>query len=282
MRRHYKYKYLNLLAVVLLWATGYAGVYNGGFEIIEPNSPEPFDPPDGWERENYAAALEQFIPQPPQGSVINWKIDLGEGLKAVQGERFVVVSSDDYTPDPYLANIRQYVYVSAGQSIAGYYFFGTADYMPYDDYANIKLVPADSNSGLRDITVVSAEVSDVNDYGSMEGWEYFERTFSPGEAGVYYLTISVTDFSDAYYPSYIAVDGMTLCDQQPVGDINNDCRVDLADFSWMATDWLQDCNDPNYIADPNSNCYWGTDLDGNGPVDANDLMLMTDSWLDGQ
>ncbi len=280
MRRHYRYS--TFLAAVLLLATGYAAVYNGGFEIIEPNSPEPFDPPDGWERQNYAAVLEQFIPHPPQGNVDNWKIDLGQGLKAAQGDRFVVVSSDDYAPDPTVASIQQYVEVLAGQSIAGYYFFGTADYIPYNDYATIKLVPADSNLGLRDITVVRVEVADVNDYSSMEGWEYFERTFSPAESGPYHLIITVNDFSDAYYPSYLAVDGLSLCDQRPAYDINQDCAVDFADFSWLATDWLQDCNDPNYLEDPNSNCYMGTDLDGNGPVDTNDLMLLTDSWLEGR
>jgi hypothetical protein len=284
MKRNYG---CHIFLAVIIWlsATGYAGIYNGGFEIIDPNTSEPFDTPDGWERENYTAVLEQFVPQPQQGNVDGWSIDIEEGLWVVQGQLFVVLSTGDFNPEPTSAYIRQYVYVYPGETLAGYYFFGTADYIPYNDYAAIELVPADSNSGLSDITVVHVEVNDVDkdprdtDGKSMEGWEYFERTFDSNEGGAYNLTISITDVGDQYFPSYIAVDGMTLCNRPPAGDINHDCHVNFVDFSRMATDWFQDCSDPNYLADPNNNCSWGTDLDGSGPVDLNDLKLMGDNWL---
>jgi hypothetical protein len=85
---------------------------------------------------------------------------------------------------------------------------------------------------------------------------------------------------DEVYPSYLAADYIRLCERPEYGDINRDCRVDFRDLSWLASDWMQDCNDPNYLADPNNNCSYGTDIDNNGPVDANDLMLMSDYWLD--
>jgi hypothetical protein len=279
-------RYFIFLAAVCFCAISNAYIYNGGFEDTEPNEQLPFDPPAGWERENYAAVLERFIPDPCQGNVNAWSIDLEEGLRPVQGKSFVVLSTGDFVPEPWSASItQQNVYAYAGESISGYYFFGTADYIPYDDYATIALTPVDSNSGLSDITLVYVDVNDVDqdprdtDGKSMEGWEYFEYTFSESEAGGYRLIITVTDEKDGLWPSYLAVDGLSLCNQPPAGDINRDCRVNFDDFSWLATDWLGNCNDPNYALDPNSNCYRGTDLDGNGPVDINDLRLMSDSWL---
>ena len=70
-----------------------------------------------------------------------------------------------------------------------------------------------------------------------------------------------------------------MCGTGLDGDINHDCLVNLRDFSWLATDWLKNCNDPNYSSDPNSNCYKGTDLNGDGPVDLNDLEIMSDNWI---
>ncbi len=261
----------------------YAGIINGGFEDIEPNGVldrygEHFFPPTMWERENYAAVTDQFIPDPypEEANVDYWQIDLQVGLQPIEGSSFVVLSSGDMEPEPSSASIQQYVFVYAGETISGYYFFGTADYLNYNDYATIKLVPYDSNSGLRDLTIVYVDVEEVGDHNSTAGWVPFEYTFSSGEGGAYHLILSVTDMRDKVYPSYLAADYMRLC---PASDINRDCRVDLRDLSWLASDWMQDCNDPNYLADPNNNCSYGTDIDNNGPVDANDLMLMSDCWL---
>ncbi len=279
MRCYYRYTTL-LAAACFLTTMSYAGIINGGFEDIEPNVMLDFDPPSGWERENYAAVMEQFIPNPSEGNVENWQIDIQVGLRSVEGDSFVVLSSGDIQPDPPSASIQQYVFVYAGETISGYYFFGTSDYLSYNDYATIKLVPYDSNSGLRDLTIVYVDVEEVGDYNSTAGWVPFEYTFSSGEGGAYHQILSVTDMRDRVYPSYLAADYMRLCEHPAYGDINRDCRVDFRDLSWLASDWMQDCSDPNYLADPNNNCSYGTDIDNNGPVDANDLMLMSDYWLD--
>jgi hypothetical protein len=56
-------------------------------------------------------------------------------------------------------------------------------------------------------------------------------------------------------------------------DFNKDTRVDLADFAILTSYWQENgCNDPNWCE--------GTDLDTNGTVDANDLMLFADYWLE--
>jgi hypothetical protein len=56
-------------------------------------------------------------------------------------------------------------------------------------------------------------------------------------------------------------------------DFNADTIVDLADFAILGSYWQQtDCNDPNWCE--------GTDLDTTGNIDANDLMLFVDYWLE--
>jgi hypothetical protein len=56
-------------------------------------------------------------------------------------------------------------------------------------------------------------------------------------------------------------------------DFDENTNVDSADFAILASYWQQtDCNDPNWCE--------GSDLDTSGTVDANDLRLFTDYWLE--
>ncbi|MFZ0033430.1 MAG: dockerin type I domain-containing protein [Sedimentisphaerales bacterium] len=56
-------------------------------------------------------------------------------------------------------------------------------------------------------------------------------------------------------------------------DFNGDTKVDFADFAMLASYWQEaNCGDVN-------DCE-GTDLDINGRVDVNDLMLFCDFWLE--
>ncbi|RKY25042.1 MAG: hypothetical protein DRP62_02250 [Planctomycetota bacterium] len=55
-------------------------------------------------------------------------------------------------------------------------------------------------------------------------------------------------------------------------DFNNDTKVDFRDYAILASYWQEtDCNDPNWCE--------GTDLDVDGSVDVNDLMLFCKYWL---
>jgi len=259
----------------------YADIVNGGFEQSEPNDMLDFDPPFGWERENYAAVVNNFVPQPERGSTENWKIDVQAGLGPFEGQSFVVLSTGDVESDPMYAEIRQQIEISAGQKLTGVYFFGTCDYIPFNDYATITLVP-DPNSSLTDIILINISVTDVGNYGSTDGWGLFEHTFSEAEAGTYEIVLLVHDVDDNIFKSYLAVDNITLCSPPEYGDINHDCQVNMLDFAFMAVDWSNDCSDPNYLSDPNNRCQYGTDINGDGPVDINDLWLMAENWLTGQ
>ena len=277
------HKCLQFVLTVCIIVPVYAQIYNGDFELIDLNTPPDFNAPLGWERENYAAVVDNFVPdpEPGQGNYDNWLIDTEIGLLPYHNQFFVVLSTGDFSPDPQKAQIWQNVHVNSGERISGVYFFGTCDYPQYDDYATITLIP-DSNSELRDIILLRISASDVGRFSSMAGWERFEYTFGPTEAGTYNLVLQVTDFIDYIYESYLAVDDITICTAPEYGDLDHDCYVNMTDFSLFAQDWLQDCSDPNYLADPNNNCTYGTNIDANGLVDANDLYLMGQFWLSGE
>jgi hypothetical protein len=56
-------------------------------------------------------------------------------------------------------------------------------------------------------------------------------------------------------------------------DFNNDTIVDFHDYAILASYWQEtDCNTPDWCG--------GTDLDIDGSVDANDLMLFCEFWLE--
>jgi hypothetical protein len=58
-------------------------------------------------------------------------------------------------------------------------------------------------------------------------------------------------------------------------DFDQDTEVDFRDYAILASHWQEtDCNAPN------SNWCEGTDLDINGSIDVNDLMLFCEYWLE--
>ncbi|MHC4855169.1 MAG: hypothetical protein ACYS72_02050, partial [Planctomycetota bacterium] len=91
-----------------------------------------------------------------------------------------------------------------------------------------------------------------------------------------------------------AVDGLRICrGGKPQSDLNDDCNVNLIDYSILSQAWLAFCpddsfKDPNLydpndwppITDPNIPCQLA-DLDNSWFVDPNDLNIMSYEWLDG-
>ena len=260
-------------------------IYNGDFELFDPNDGCGFDKPTGWNTDNYAASVTLFKPKiesPQYGSCENWKIDPQAGLDPFEGDRLVVLSTGEIQDpgDTDHGTISQNIQVYTGQTLFGEYFFGTCDYLSsYNDYASIRLVP-DVNSPSRDIGLVHIDVEDVGDYGSTDGWQHFEHYFTQQEEGTYDLVCHVEDVGDDIVNSYLAVDDFNLCVAPEYGDINYDCQTDMKDFGLLGYTWLCDYRDPNNITDPNSILYG--DLDGNDWVNADDLSLMAGSWLTGE
>ncbi len=301
-----------VFAVVgILWGT----VLNESFEIPDPNDNEWFIPPLHWTRltdnqyeDCYAGIHSEFVPRPQYDrnrDLVHWNIP-----GPVDGSRFVVLSTGDLglNSDSIIdhAAISQVITFEPGQRLTGYFFFGTCDFLHYNDYGTISLFPVDPNSGLpEEIVLAYKDVMAVGDYGSMEDWEAFSYDFTASTAGTYELTCAVYDIHDTIYKSYLAVDGLRLC--SPLwdkGDINMDCSIDLTDLFILSSAWLSECPDPNamdgdpntvpvrpvppgyviipdpnYMSDPNCPCEI-SDLDGNYWVDHEDLRILTDNWLE--
>lgn len=92
-----------------------------------------------------------------------------------------------------------------------------------------------------------------------------------------YNAINIGDCNVGFYDygeGYYDVPFYYLCfSQVRTRDFSNDTIVNLADFAIFASHWLAaNCTDPNWCD--------GTDLDTDGNVDANDLMLFCEFWLE--
>ncbi len=84
------------------------------------------------------------------------------------------------------------------------------------------------------------------------------------DCNVGFYNHSVSWFEPVYYLSFSHV---RTC------DFNNDAMVNLADFAILASYWLTtNCTNPDWCD--------GTDLDVDGSVDINDLMLFCQYWLE--
>jgi hypothetical protein len=298
-KRMHLWNAIGLIAVFLTTQAISATPYNGRFELFDYNAVLDINTPTGWQCENYTNVVGHFIPHPAenQGQFTKWRIDTTTGLFPFEGEHFLVLSTGDIAGSAG-AEVRQSITVEAGDKLTGVYFFGTCDYIwgypLYNDWAEIKLIPADSN--FPDVNIVYVDVNHVGSIGpitnnSMSGWKRFEYTFDVNRTGD--LTMLVSDYiGDDAYDTYFAVDGLVLCHDPPTtGDLNCDCTVNFQDFALLAADWFCNCNDPNVhndpytdpglYNDPNTNCLLGTDLTGDGPVDINDLRVMSEHWLEG-
>ncbi|MEN6384891.1 MAG: hypothetical protein ABFD79_06800 [Phycisphaerales bacterium] len=273
---------LLVLLCALLIGQAVADPINGSFELFDYNdSTDHFDP-NGWHTENVVTVSEDFIPIDYDGDKSNWQIDINTGLSSFKGENLLILSSGDYYVGESKAS--QLLRIQEGDKIEGAYFFGACDYLPYDDWAEIKLVPRNHEGNV--IQLAFAGIEMLGDYGSFTGWKKFEHTFTAEEVGSYDLTLYISDGIDTQLASYLIVDSIVVCRNNPEdpppqkADFNCDCTVDNFDMAIFARDWGFDCNDTELI-DANCGCLLGTDLDGNGPVDINDFGIMINDWLTG-
>jgi hypothetical protein len=115
-----------------------------------------------------------------------------------------------------------------------------------------------------DVTFENGETN-----GSDERWGRYHAFMPEG-------TYTLEFFADGYFPQYctveVASDLAQVVDVAMVpssGDINDDNRVDLADFAALTMCWNQGGND----------ACGGSDLTKDHSVDFNDLKVLADNWL---
>jgi hypothetical protein len=276
--------YLHTLFILcVFWVCQAAGEpNNGNFEKFLYNELTGYNEPNDWNTVNFVTVEKGFLPNLFAGAKSNWRIPLDVTFPAFKGENLLVLSSGDSSVG--YGKAWQPISISEGDKLVGVYFFGACDYLNWNDWAEIKLEPR-YDANLSTIMVEYTDIAMLGSYGSFTGWEKFEYTFSPEEAGDYNLVLLVCDRDDTQLESYLLVDNIVLCkynEQNPPpekGDFNCDCTVDFQDFARLAGDWLYNCNGEN--RDPNYNCPLGTDIDGSGPVDFNDLRIFSENWLCG-
>jgi hypothetical protein len=92
-----------------------------------------------------------------------------------------------------------------------------------------------------------------------------------------YTALDINDCNVGFYDYNMKVDEPVhylSFTHVPTRDFNNDTEVDFCDYAILASHWqATDCNEP---------CGWceGADLDIDGNVDSNDLMLFCEYWLE--
>lgn len=179
-----------------------SGIINGSFEQAGTGN-EDFTPPAGWAHENYAGLHNSFA---PTGSA-SWSISA-----PFEGNQFVVLSTCGFNNNPNTAiqfsQLSQQTTFNAGDILSFAWFFGTIDYMPYDDFATANLVLVDA--ALNEITLVDISVEDVGNYHATDGWQTTTYTFDNTTAGQYDLIFEVRDAVDAQCASYFAIDAITV------------------------------------------------------------------------
>lgn len=272
---------------------------NGLFECDDPNfTTYNFNPPRNWERIPHPGSQNQedcYASLEP-----NFVLDaVWEIMNPFEGDTFVLLSTGGFGSINGNAikgsKISQEVFLHAGDTILGAYFFGTTDYRPFNDYASIYLQPVENNDPNERLVLAYCDVETVGSYLStlgsdrtlFGGWEPFSHTIDPSQVGPYYLQCEVVDANDLKVTSYLGIDGLRICSgEKPVSDLNYDCDVNLIDYSIVSDAWLSFCPDdpngidPNDIADPNIPCQLA-DIDNSWYVDPNDLIIMFDpnEWL---
>src|SRR5207249_4183106 len=92
---------------------------------------------------------------------------------------------------------------NAGDRITGWAFFDAADYMPYNDHAEVVI----TSSGGGSVTVFSFSVSAVGDYGQTP-WTKWQYTFPSG--GTFTIQAQLTNALDNNLDSRLGFDALKL------------------------------------------------------------------------
>lgn len=95
-----------------------------------------------------------------------------------------------------------------------------------------------------------------------------------GVAGIFEQYNGESDgiYYDYYQLLTLSTDSFLI---EQIADLDEDCDVDLTDYTDFAAQWLQSgCVEPDWCG--------GADLTGNGSVDVIDIQIFADNWLEGK
>lgn len=113
----------------------------------------------------------------------------------------------------------------------------------------------------------------------IQGFDLFTSPEGDSSASAWftidYIALEPSEPNIAFYEHNISWDdpnAFVYLSQVPTADYNTDGIVNFLDFSFLSSCWMQENG-----ADPN-NCI-NADLDKNGLVDVNDLLLFSEYWL---
>jgi len=189
-----------------------------------------------------------------------------KGYVAQSGNYFGVVRSPG-CPGQRLA---QTFTATAGDTLSGWAFFKTSDYLPYDDNGDVKIVVTSTGS---QSVLFSSSVSQVGSYGGTP-WKSFSYTIP--STGSYSLQVRVDNARDCGVESAVGLDLAEDTDGDGILNANDNCPT--------TSNAGQENNDGDSEGDvcdaddDNDNVNDGTD---NCPVDANSGQANNDGDSEG-
>jgi hypothetical protein len=119
----------------------------------------------------------------------------GTPFSAAAGSYFAVASSG--LDENAATTISQTVHLNAGQSFVGYALFDGRDYIPFNDYAFVKV---------NDTTIWTSDIAAVGDYGHTD---WVQWVFTAASAGDYNFLYGVVNVGDNLLNSRAFFDGQT-------------------------------------------------------------------------
>ncbi len=105
--------------------------------------------------------------------------------------------------------VSQQFTVQPGDTISGWAFFDTSDYLPYTDNGYVRITDANDNIVA---TPFAASIASVGSYGETP-WTPWQFTFTTG--GAYKIAAGVDNGIDSTVASYIGLDAVQLVHGQP-------------------------------------------------------------------
>ena len=177
--------------------------------------------------------------------------------------------------------LEQHFTADAGDVLAGWAFFATTDYMPWDDDGDVRVVVEKAATST---IVFSSSVAEVGDYGSTP-WMKFAYAFQA--SGSYVLQLRVDNFAgDCGTESAVGLDmaqGSLDVDTDAISDDADNCKgvTNPDQLNWDGDESGDACDaddDNDTFEDDNDNCplkansaQADTDADGKGDAcDADD------------